>query len=164
MLWWLLPVSFYGSSHTLVYSWLPHPPVLVFWYSDQNPLSCFSFFLPEGSCNYWALWIKAALALKRGFDHIRSVFGQGFITIPVFSILRGVCVCVRLVGKSFDTRHSVLPLRGQTAERSPIKALCLGCHWIAYIIAVQLKVLICLFLSNYETYSSAIYLNDFNKR
>lgn len=134
-----------------------------FWYSDQNPLSCFCFFLPEGSCNYWALWIKAAFALRRGVDHIRGVFGQGFITIPIFPIMRGVCLCA-WSASLLTLNAQFCPYRDRQQQRSLIKALRLGWHWIAYIITVRLKVFIYLFLSICLTYSSVAYLNNFNKR
>lgn len=50
------------------------------------------FFLPEGSYNYWNLWIMAELALQKGVWSHQEHFGRGFITIQIFPIMRGVCL------------------------------------------------------------------------
>lgn len=74
---------------------------LRFWPFDIQIKILFhvSLFSPQRGATIIELYESRQRQLwKRGFDHIRSIFAQVFITIPIFPIMRGVCVslCVSL--------------------------------------------------------------------
>lgn len=111
-----------------MYSWLPYPLVLAFWYSDQNPLSCFWFSSQRG-----AIMIECHGLRQHWFWKGRLITSGAFLAMDLLpsqyfpSRDGGVFVCAWSAILFTIVAQFCLHMDRQQ-QRSLIRALCRGYH------------------------------------